>query len=540
MLAMVISKKQRKTNSRSDEMANKNLFAKRGANKANAYNEAGGVAYQLSPQAQLAQLAATGCLNHTYYTTAEDQLSKILELTQDLPAEFIAKTALFARKQAHMKDMPALLLAVLAQKDVAMCAQIFGAVIDNGKMLRNFVQIMRSGAVGRKSLGTRPKKLVQNWLLNASEAQLLSASVGNTPSLADVVKMVHPKPDEAWRAAWFAWLIGREYSAADLPALTQEFERFKHNTGRLVPNVPFQLLTALDLNKASWRQIAEQGSWQMVRQNLNTFMRHGVLVAGKDNKEANMIARKLADKDTIAKERVLPYQIMTSLQAVNTGMPKVITDALASALETSLMNVPRLEGNVHVCMDVSGSMTSPVTGYREGATSVTTCLDIAALIAAAMVARNPHANVLPFDDMVRLNHRVSAENSVLKNAQILQKMLGGATDCAAPLRYINDKALPVDLVVFVSDNQSWVNNQAYYAGTSKMQEWGKIKARNPRARMVCIDIQPYTSVQAEPREDVLHVGDFSDAVFTLLNQYARGELGSEHWVGVINAVPLPN
>ena len=57
-------------------MANKNLFAKRGANKADAYNEAGGVAYQLSPQAQLAQLAATGCLNHTYYTSAEDQLSK--------------------------------------------------------------------------------------------------------------------------------------------------------------------------------------------------------------------------------------------------------------------------------------------------------------------------------------------------------------------------------------------------------------------------------------------------------------------------------
>ena len=98
----------------------------------------------------------------------------------------------------------------------------------------------------------------------------------------------------------------------------------------------------------------------------------------------------------------------------------------------------------------------------------------------------------------------------------------------------------MDLVVFVSDNQSWVNNQAYYAGTTKMQEWEKIKARNPRARMVCIDIQPYTTVQAEPREDVLHVGGFSDAVFTLLNQYARGELGSEHWVGVINAVPLPN
>jgi len=30
-------------------------------------------------------------------------------------------------------------------------------VINNGKMLRNFVKIVRSGVAGRKSLGTAPK-----------------------------------------------------------------------------------------------------------------------------------------------------------------------------------------------------------------------------------------------------------------------------------------------------------------------------------------------------------------------------------------------
>jgi hypothetical protein len=55
--------------------------------------------------------------------------------------------------------------------------------------------------MGRKSLGTRPKKVVQGWLNNATEAQLLAAAVGNAPSLAEVVKMVHPKPTDAWREA---------------------------------------------------------------------------------------------------------------------------------------------------------------------------------------------------------------------------------------------------------------------------------------------------------------------------------------------------
>ena len=97
-----------------------------------------------------------------------------------------------------------LLAALLATRDVSLLAQVFGRVVDNGKTLRGFVQMLRSGTLGRKSMGTRPKKLVQQWLLSANEKQLLNASVGNAPSLADVVKMVHPKTAEAWRAAWFA------------------------------------------------------------------------------------------------------------------------------------------------------------------------------------------------------------------------------------------------------------------------------------------------------------------------------------------------
>ena len=60
----------------------------------------------------------------------------------------------------------------------------------NGRMLRTFVQIMRSGEVGRTSLGTRPKRLVQRWLEEASMPQLMAAATGNAPSLADIVRMI--------------------------------------------------------------------------------------------------------------------------------------------------------------------------------------------------------------------------------------------------------------------------------------------------------------------------------------------------------------
>src|SRR5258708_5223435 len=130
----------------------------------NALNEERAPAYALSPKHQLAQYAATGCLNTTFYASATEQLAKVLELCAEIDAEFIARTAVFCRERGFMKDMPALLCAVLSVKDRALLNVVFPRVIDNPKMLRNFVQIMRSSAAGRKSLGSPPKRLMQEWL----------------------------------------------------------------------------------------------------------------------------------------------------------------------------------------------------------------------------------------------------------------------------------------------------------------------------------------------------------------------------------------
>jgi 60 kDa SS-A/Ro ribonucleoprotein len=48
------------------------------------------------------------------------------------------------------------LCAALSVKDPQLLRTVFDRVIDDGKMLRNFVQVLRSGVVGRKSLGTVP------------------------------------------------------------------------------------------------------------------------------------------------------------------------------------------------------------------------------------------------------------------------------------------------------------------------------------------------------------------------------------------------
>jgi len=506
--------------------------------KANARNHEGAPAYTMSARHRLAQVAATGCLNHTFYANAETQLGAVTDLAQKVDAEFVAKTAVYARQAGHMKDMPALLAAFLAVRDVALLNQVFGRVVDNGKMLRNFVQIVRSGAVGRKSLGSRPKKLVQNWLLNATEKQLLNASVGNAPSLADVVKMVHPKPSEAWRAAWFAWLIGKPFVEADLPPITQAFERFKRGmalgvSSMEVPDVPFQMLTALELDTAQWAQIARTGSWQMVRQNLNTFARHGVFEV---DGVAEAVAAKLRDPQAVAKARVMPFQLMSAFKATGDAVPAVIRDALQDAMEAAISNVPAFDGRVVVCPDVSGSMSSAVTGHRGSATSSVRCIDVAALVAAAVLRKNPSARVLPFEQAV-VKLSLNARDSVMTNAKALASIGGGGTNCSAPLALLNKERADVDVVILISDNESWVDAQRHGA-TQTMREWEAVKNRNPQARLVCIDIQPYGTTQAAERRDILNVGGFSDAVFNTVAAFIEGKTEVEHWVSEIEKVSL--
>ncbi|RYD37371.1 MAG: RNA-binding protein, partial [Verrucomicrobiaceae bacterium] len=287
-------------------MANRNLFQTlRGAlvSATNTVNEAGGRAYELPAEAALAQLAVTGCLSGTYYAAAETQLGKTLELARQVDVDFLAQTALYARRKGFMKDMPALLCAVLATRDLDRLTEIFPQVIDNGKMLRNFVQIIRSGVTGRKSLGSAPRRLVRQWLDYATDRQLIQASVGNAPSLADIVKMVHPQPLTATREAFYAWLVGKPWTADALPAALREFEAWKNDRQGSVPDVPFQMLTAQNLGEAEWSSIAHSASWQTTRMNLNTFARHGVF---NDGGRVKRIAARLADSDQVRKARVFP------------------------------------------------------------------------------------------------------------------------------------------------------------------------------------------------------------------------------------------
>ena len=363
--------------------------------------------------------------------------------------------------------------------------------------------------------------------------------------MADVIKMVRPAPSregekDAVREALYGYLIGRSVDAEQLPPVVKAFEAFKRGGGEL-PDVPFEMLTSLELTRQHWGLIARSMTWTQTRMNLNTLLRKGVF---DDEVTVKLVAERLRSPEAIRRARAFPYQLLAAFRSAGAEMPGGVRDALQDALEIATENVPPLPGKTYLCPDVSGSMQSPVTGERASATSAVRCVDVAGLVAASLLRRNPDSEVLAFsDDVVKMPRPVNPRDSVMNSAQYLASLPSGGTACSAPLRHLNARREKGDLVVYVSDNQSWADFARKGAardtrGTLMAEEWERFRARNPQARLVLIDLQPHASTQVVERDDVLNVGGFSDAVFEIVSLFAKGELGSGHFVGAIESVKL--
>lgn len=499
-------------------------------------NAAGGLALRRTNESKLAQIVCAGTNGGTYYVDAKKVEGIMKELANRVSPQALAKIAIYGRKAGYMKDYPALALAILATKDTALFRKTFPLICDNSKMLRNFVNNMRSGVVGRKSLGHAAKRMVQDWFASRTEFDLFCDSIGNKGvSIADVIRMAHPKPLTRGRKEIFAYILGKDHDLKLLPERVQQYEAFKKGVTTEFPKVPFQMLTGLVSDEASWKHIADMATWQQTRMLLNSFLKHGVF---KDDKLTQKVADRLANRDLIAKSRVFPYQLFTAYKFGSNELPHKIKEALQVAMDISCENIPVIDGKVYICPDTSGSMSSAITGSRYAASRIR-CIDVAAVMTAALIKKNPEATILPFACSLHNASDINPRDSIMTIAEKLARKGGGGTNCSLPLQKLNRDNAKGSAVIYISDYESWMDytGTSYWShrdgSTGMNNQWKKFVSRNPEAKLICVDLQPHTTAQAdEDRMDTLLVGGFNDRVFDVVADFVR--YGNRNWMDVID------
>ena len=137
------------------------------------------------------------------------------------------------------------------------------------------------------------------------------------------------------------------------------------------------------------------------------------------------IAARLRDPEAIRHAKAFPYQLLAAYTTAEDMLPHGDLRGITGRDGNCDRQCPRLCRGVYVCLDVSGSMATPVTGYRHGATSAVRCVDVAALVTAAVLRGNPSAVVLPFERMA-LEISVNPRDSVMTNAEKLASLPAAA------------------------------------------------------------------------------------------------------------------
>ena len=295
--------------------------------------------------------------------------------------QYLAKLALYAREKAFMKDMPAALLVALSVRDTELMHRVFDRVVDNGRVLRTVFQMIRSGQFknkagkGRVGLSSSVQRAFQRWLNTASVGKLLSASIGNDPSLRDILRMARPTPKDNARRAMFGWLTDKSIdkwapaTEADLPVEVQSLIAYRNSESEEaqaliaggLDNVRWDLLSDAAKGPTVWAALARKMGPQALRMNLNTLLRHDVLATSA---MVDYVADRIADESEIRRSKQFPYQYFAAYLNADDNVPQKIKTALHKAAEIACGNVPELPGPVMVGLDTSGSMSSAVTGNR--------------------------------------------------------------------------------------------------------------------------------------------------------------------------------
>ncbi len=151
--------------------------------------------------------------------------------------------------------------------------------------------------------------------------------------------------------------------------------------------------------------------------------------------------------------------------------------------------------------------------------------------------------MVPFDTAA-YDAKMDPNDSILSIAERLAKYGGGGTDCSLPLVAASQQHAMRKFagVVLVSDNESWVGT-GRGGSTGVMTAWEafvanqrKLAGKEACPKLVCIDLQPYQTVQACERADIMNIGGYSDSVFNVISSFLADN--DQRFVAEVEAIKL--
>jgi hypothetical protein len=296
----------------------------------------GAPARHISPEHQLRR-SVLACLlwESQFYEDGIEIAGRIAELVPKVQAEKVAALAVEAREQMKLRHAPLLIVREMARHAThrRLVAETLERVIQRADELAEFVAIYWKD--GRVPLSAQVKKGLAAAFPKFDEYQLAKYDRGGPIKLRDVLFLSHAKPRDAEQAAVWKKLVWGRLATPDT------WEVALSESGKQ---------DGADKREAWERLLCEQklGALALLR-NLRNIREAGV--------EETLVIGALAAMNA---SRVLPFRFLAAARHA-----PHFEEALEQAMLKSVASQAKLPGRTIVLVDVSGSMTAPLSKRSE-------------------------------------------------------------------------------------------------------------------------------------------------------------------------------
>lgn len=450
-------------------------------------NRCGHAAYSMNDRSKLVTQVLTSFFNEAkFYGDNSGEMKKLIPKVIAADPEFVAKLAVFARREFNMRSVSHVLAAYLchepagkpyARKTVqAVCLRG-----DDATEIMSFY-LATFGKPIPNSLRRGLKSVLERF-----DAYTLSKYKGDGKDvkLRDLVMLCRPHPTSDEKSEAFKKLLENSLE----PPATWEVELSKYGN-----------------NSETWERLIASGrvGYMATLRNLRNIIK-----ANPSNMDS--VLEWLSDPGAVRRSKQMPFRFLSAYKAVKDVAGSKVLSTLEHACEASVQNMERLSGTTVIMVDVSGSM-----GNQVSAKSDVRCYEIGALLGliANRICENSVFYVFNGD---AYRYPVSAEAPILYTAQTIR--CGGGTDMAAPFERMLRDGVKADRVIVISDNEC---NDGW---------WGKpvqTVADEYRRKSGCncwvhgIDLQGYGTQQFKgPRTNI--ITGWSEKVFEFIHLAENGE-----------------
>lgn len=454
-----------------------------GAERAVSYE--GNVQFAKNPVEDWCNFIMSSMLENRFYESAEDQMERYVNLTNQIGAElgweFVAKAAIFARNELGMRSISELTAAILNEHTFDRKRQFFANYFhrpDDASEV--FAAIDTLG-------GKRSHALVRGT--------------------ADYLSKLNDYSIDKYK------MNGKVYNMYDLINITHAhsaaIDRYKNDCLEKADTWEKAISASANEEEKSqeWQRLVEEhklGYLALIRN-----LRNIVDTKPSESWVREHLTMQIENSIAIKKSLVMPYQIYCAYK--NIGIRNTAIDiALERAFRAACGNMPDLPGRNIVVLDVSGSMDD-----RWSANSSLTIKEVGAVYGAALLIHSG-ADFIKFGNYAQFKSYNPLDNvfNIISSMQE-NEGCGYGTDVASAYNVMRKK---YDRIFLISDMQTMsAGNGWYYTSTGVNSYNSYCKQFNCASHVYSFDLANYHSQVENPNNPKIHLlTALSDKFFTLI------------------------